>query len=52
MYKTSYLNMVMIIVFVLIGVGIGYAGWKNLDNDRKLKNPENTSIELLTTNNQ
>jgi hypothetical protein len=60
MHKTSYLKIVLVIVFILTAVSIGYTGWKNLGNSANLKDPsddnapvnmQDTPTEPMTTHN-
>src|SRR5438093_649161 len=51
MYKISHLKIVLVLLFVLVGVSSGYAGWKNFENNKKLKNTSNTQAKPITTNN-
>src|SRR6266446_5685460 len=46
MYKVSYLKLVLVIVFMLIVLSISYTGWKILNNNNKLGNLNNTSINI------
>jgi hypothetical protein len=50
MYKSLSLKIVLIILFVLIVVGIGYTEWKKLDNSNKLENPNNIPTKPISTN--
>ena len=52
MDKISYLKIVAAIVFVLIVISIGYAGWESFNNGKSLTNTSNTQIETITPNNQ
>jgi hypothetical protein len=51
MYKVSHLKIVLVIVFSLIAVSIGYAGWESLYNSNKLENSNNTPTKPIITNN-
>ena len=50
MFNISHLRSVSTVIFVLIVVGIGYAGWKTLRSSQGLRNPDNTLTKPVTTN--
>jgi hypothetical protein len=51
MSNISQLKVILAVVFVLIIVGVGYAGWISFDNRNKLENLNNNPKRSIATNN-
>src|SRR5437899_12705224 len=45
MHKIPHLNIILVILFVLIGASIGYAGWKSLSTGQGVKNLSTNSAQ-------